>query len=225
MLRRSLKRALIFKNMQNLKVRWATADDADFVAETIRDVSEGVIDFLLDGALPLTTSTGLLKLIFGKGVEPYTYNHVLMVDVAGRPAGMIFAYDAKYQVVPAVMEGFLAKEKVDAVRHLLEAKRPDAMWVNTLWVHPDFRGQGLSSLIISLAADFARDTGFSSLALHCWKDNERAARFYAKQGFVMDGDIPTGGELLKRHPEGGACWVKRLNASSQVWQGSVPETI
>ena len=33
--------------MQNLKVRWATEDDADFVVETIREVSEGVIDFLL----------------------------------------------------------------------------------------------------------------------------------------------------------------------------------
>lgn len=30
--------------MQNLKVRWATEDDADFVVETIREVSEGVID-------------------------------------------------------------------------------------------------------------------------------------------------------------------------------------
>ena len=209
--------------MQNLKVRWATADDADFVAETIRDVSEGVIDFLLDGALPLTNSTGLLKLIFGKGVEPYTYHHVLIVDVAGKPAGMIFAYDAKYQQVPAVMEGFLAKEKVDAVRHLMEAKRPSAMWVNTLCVSPDYRGQGLSSLIISLASDLARDTGFTSLALHCWKDNERANRFYAKQGFVVDGDIPTGSELLKRHPEGGACWVKRLGLAAQTERTSTGE--
>ena len=200
--------------MQNLKVRWATADDADFVAETIRDVSEGVIDFLLDNALPLMNSASLLKLVFGKGVEPYTYNHVLIVDVAGKPAGMIFAYDAKYQIVPSVMEGFLPKEKVDAVRPLLEAKRPDAMWVNTLWVSPEYRGQGLSSLIISLACDLARDTGFTSLALHCWKDNVRAARFYAKQGFVIDGDIPTGSELLTRHPEGGACWVKPLSAAA-----------
>ena len=75
---------------------------------------------------------------------------------------------------------------------------------------------GLSSLIVSLAGDLAKDTGFSSLALHCWKDNARARAFYAKQGFVVDGDIPTGGELLTRHPEGGECWVKRLGCGGSA---------
>ena len=46
--------------MQNLKVRWATEDDADFVVETIREVSEGVIDFLLEGAVPLLSASSLL---------------------------------------------------------------------------------------------------------------------------------------------------------------------
>lgn len=202
--------------MQNLKVRWATEDDADFVVETIREVSDGVIDFLLEGAVPLMSASSLLKVVFGKGNEPYTYNHVLLVEVEGKPAGLIFAYDSKFQRVPAVMEGFLAREKIDAVRHLLEAKRPDSLWINTLWVSPEFRGQGLSSLIVSLAGDLAKDTGFSSLALHCWKDNARARAFYAKQGFVVDGDIPTGGELLARHPEGGECWVKRLGCGGSA---------
>ncbi len=204
--------------MQDINVRWATEEDADFVVETIRDVSEGVMDFLLDDAVPMMRSASLLKLVFGKGVEPYSYNHVLIVDVAGKPAGMIFSYDAKYQTVPSVMEGFLAREKVDAVRPLLEAKRQDALWINTLWVSPEFRGQGLSTLIINLAADLARDTGFKCLALHCWKDNERARRFYQKQGFVPDGDIPTGSTLLARHPAGGECWVKHLTGSSFVFE-------
>ncbi len=196
--------------MQNLQVRWATEDDADFVVETICEVSEGVIDFLLDGAVPLMSASSLLKIVFGKAYEPYAYHHVLLLEAAGKSAGLIFAYDAKYQRVPAVMEGFLAREKVDAVRPLFEAKRPDSLWINTLWVSPEFRGRGLSSLIVSLIEDFAKDTGFSSLALHCWKDNARARAFYAKQGFVVDGDIPTGGELLSRHPDGGECWVKQL---------------
>ena len=70
--------------MQNLKVRWATEDDADFVVETIREVSEGVIDLLLEGAVPLMSASSLLKVVFGKGNEPYTYNHVLLVEVEGK---------------------------------------------------------------------------------------------------------------------------------------------
>lgn len=205
--------------MQNLNVRWATAEDADFVAETIREVSEGVIDYLFEGLFPGMSSTAVLKLVLGRGHEAYSYNHVLLTEVAGQIGGMIFAYDAKHQTVPAVMEGFLSKRRVDAVRPLLEAKYPNALWINTLWVSPEFRGQGLSGLILNLATDLARDTGFSSLALHCWMDNECARRFYEKQGFRVVSKIPTGDKLLERHPYGGECWVKPLTESASAALG------
>ena len=57
----------------------------------------------------------------------------------------------------------------------------------------------------------ARGVGCSSLALHCWADNERARRFYEHQNFALKGEIPTASALKDRHPKAGELWVKQLS--------------
>lgn len=188
----------------------ATPDDASTVAGIITEVSEGVIDHLLGGVFPGMKPQSILEMILARGSGNLDLKNILLVNVGGELAGLLFAYDSKLQKVSDIMLGFLGETKVNEMRPLLEAKADNAYWINTLWVNEAFRGQGLAQLLIKLAEDMARGVGCSSLALHCWADNERARRFYEHQNFVLKGEIPTASALKARHPKAGELWVKQL---------------
>lgn len=198
--------------LTDLNLRLAQPDDVPFVAKIVREVSDGIIDYLLS-AVPGMSAESILQLAFDKGVGAYSLSNVLLFEVHSQTAGLCFAYDAQQQSVPKLMETFLSAEKVEGLRPLLEAKVENALWINTFWVSPAFRGSGLSGLLMSLAADMARDRGFSSVALHCWADNARALRFYEHAGFAIKGQIPTAPALEARHPQGGLLLVKPVAAA------------
>ena len=52
----------------------------------------------------------------------------------------MFSYNACEQQIPTLMENFLTAKRIDPVREVLTATVDDALWVNTLWVNPQFRG-------------------------------------------------------------------------------------
>ena len=194
----------------NLNIRIAGPDDVDVVASIMTTVSEGVIEHLLGGVFPGMSAQKVLAMILSRGSGNIDLKNVLLVEVDHQLAGLLYSYDAKEQTVSSIMEGFLGKSKLDPMRPLLEAKVDNALWINTLWVHENFRGQGLAQLVVSLAEDLARDAGFQCLALHCWADNLRAKRFYEGLQFKRQGVIDTALKLKARHLEAGELWVKQI---------------
>ena len=195
---------------RDLTLRLATADDIGAITRIVNTVSEGVVESLLGGLLPGKDAESVLALVFGRRVPPYVPENVILADVAGRTAGLCFAYDAKEQTVPPLMTGFLGEKRVAAVKALLTATYPQALWINTLWTDESVRGQGLGRLLLRAAAATAQDQGLTALALNCWAENARALDFYAEAGFAEKGVIPVGGDLLRRHPAGGRLLVKPL---------------
>lgn len=197
---------------EKIQIRMAGPDDAEVVASILTEVSEGVIEYLLSGMLAGVSPTKILAMVLSRASGHLDLKNVLLVEVDNKLAALLFSYDAKEQTVSSVMAGFLGSQKIEEMRPLLEAKAEDALWINTFWVHEDFRGLGLAQLLMRLAEDLARDAGLGHLALHCWADNLRAKRFYAGQHFECRGKIETAPALKKRHPEAGELWVKSLAA-------------
>lgn len=124
----------------DIRLRMATQDDAQTVASIITTVSEGVIEYLLGDLFPGMTPEKILEMILIRGSGNLNLSNVLLVDVGGELAGLLFAYDAKEQTVSGMMEGFLGEARVKPMRPLLEAKVEKALWINTLWVNESFRG-------------------------------------------------------------------------------------
>ena len=200
----------------DIRLRMATQDDAQTVASIITTVSEGVIEYLLGDLFPGMTPEKILEMILIRGSGNLNLSNVLLVDVGGELAGLLFAYDAKEQTVSGMMEGFLGEARVKPMRPLLEAQVEKALWINTLWVNESFRGKGLSKLLMDVAGDLARERGLTSIALHCWADNERARRFYERCAFECRDVIPTADALLVRHSDAGELWVKALSEKNGV---------
>lgn len=197
---------------EKIQIRMAGPDDAEVVASILTEVSEGMIEYLLSGVLAGVSPTKILAMVLSRASGHLDLKNVLLVEVDNKLAALLFSYDAKEQTVSSVMAGFLGSQKIEEMRPLLEAKTEDALWINTFWVHEDFRGLGLAQLLMRLAEDLARDAGLGHLALHCWADNLRAKRFYAGQHFECRGKIDTAPTLKKRHPQAGELWVKSLAA-------------
>lgn len=62
-----------------------------------------------------------------------------------------------------------------------------AVELSKIYVLPDGHGAGVSGALMSAATDAARDLGATCVWLGVSQKNERAQRFYAKQGFAVTG--------------------------------------
>lgn len=196
--------------MEELNLRYAQSDDLDLVARVVTEVSEGIVECLFSKLLPMQQASDVLRLAFGRSVAPYVPENVLLAEVDNRPAGLLFSYDAKEQQIPSLMENFLTAARIDPVRDVLTARVEDSLWINTLWVHPDFRGRGLAQLLLECAEDRALDMRLAKLALHAFADNKAALHLYEKAGFVPVRPVAFGSPLDKRHPGAGVILQKTL---------------
>lgn len=200
--------------MQTLNLRYATGDDAARIAGIINEVSEGAVEALLGNMVPGLSAEKILELALGRGIEPYALRNVLLAEYGDVLAGMVFFYPDEYQQIPEIMGTMIRGDCIEALKPLLEAKTGDSLWINTLWVNPELRGGGLADLLIDAVENDARERSFRHLALHCWADNARALKFYARMGFAEAGHIRTGGELEKSHPAGGLLLLRAVAQSN-----------
>ena len=56
-----------------------------------------------------------------------------------------------------------------------------------MMVDPDRRGEGIGSMLLAAAVDWARSAGSHKLALQVWPHNEAAIALYRKFGFQQEG--------------------------------------
>ncbi|MDX1941867.1 MAG: GNAT family N-acetyltransferase [Saprospiraceae bacterium] len=73
---------------------------------------------------------------------------------------------------------------------LYSSTRMKRIWVlNDLYVRPEYRGQGVSKLLIDKAKDLARATNAVEILLETGKDNEIGNRLYPTVGFELNTDF------------------------------------
>jgi GNAT superfamily N-acetyltransferase len=65
------------------------------------------------------------------------------------------------------------------------AEGAPACWLEDMVVRPDRRGQGLGSLLLRHAVDYARANGFARVSLLTDQVNDGAIRFYQRHGFHL----------------------------------------
>ncbi len=80
---------------------------------------------------------------------------------------------------------FLAKEKgkVVASAGLKKLTDQEAL-IKRFYVAKDFRGKGLAGLMLEKIKDFAKEKNYKIVFVDIFQSNERAKKFFQKQGFV-----------------------------------------
>jgi GNAT superfamily N-acetyltransferase len=77
--------------------------------------------------------------------------------------------------------------------------------VISMWVAAPWRGRGVADALLDAVERWARAGGATALVLRVSDRNERARRFYARQGFVPTGDV----EPLRSNPSAQAVQMRR----------------
>ncbi|MFH1451268.1 MAG: GNAT family N-acetyltransferase [bacterium] len=101
--------------------------------------------------------------------------------------GSTFAYglDDLKQTFSGQGEVFLVAKKGDEIIGCVGLKRLSEKigLMKRFYIAQEFRGKGLAKLMFDEIERFAQVHGYESIVLDTYKDNERAKRFYEKQGF------------------------------------------
>ena len=103
----------------------------------------------------------------------------------GVEAGLSNPAIAMYWVAESNQGEIVASASV--VREWSDWHAQDYWWIQSMYVAPDHRGQGLVEMLIGAVAAEARDSGAADLRLYVHKSNKRAIKAYRRCGF---GDSP-----------------------------------
>lgn len=114
--------------------------------------------------------------------EPYAFGSTLERELARTPDdwqrwianGATFLF----------FDGETARGLVCGVR---DKDDPSIVDLLSMWVHPEARGTGAASQLVSAVISWAAATGAVQVRLHCVEDNPRAKRFYERVGFRCTG--------------------------------------
>ncbi len=101
------------------------------------------------------------------------------------------------------MRQFVPADRLDALGRLFASKVEESLYVDALFVDPDYRGCGIGAKLLSLTEEKAVENNFMTLSLIVFADNARALPVYYSFGFVKVEDIAVACHELIPH-EGGA---------------------
>lgn len=65
---------------------------------------------------------------------------------------------------------------------------PTAVFLMSMWVHPQLRGTGAADALVACVLSWAETEGAAQVCLHVLKHNLRARRFYERNGFRATGN-------------------------------------
>ncbi len=194
------------------------ADEAEVVASIIDSTSKGVASYLLEDLVSGFSPQALLAAAMLQGDGAYSLDNILLLEQDNQIAGLLFSYPATLHKVMPLMRSFVPASRIEAVLPILERAVPDSLYINTIWVAENMRGQKttsthgqkMSDLLMQKATARAKSLGLSRVSLFCWNDNHRALSFYTRHGFSIAEHFPP--EALRLHGcvEGGSLLCKTL---------------
>jgi len=196
-----------------IEYRPAVKEDSATMAELIRIAAGGMVDFLfhdlIEGVTPLQILANGLK----NDRFPHTYKNALVAVSGQEVVGVALSYPSEHHGVTEALKAFVPQERLDHLEAFYEARVDSSLYLDSLAVFEEFRGQGVGGRLISLTKEKAMAEGFDTVSLIALADNAPALSVYRRHGFEVVADIPIephefiphqGGSLLLKAAAGGA---------------------
>ena len=178
--------------------------DCPRLAEFVYIASDGVVEFLfhdlIDGISPIQMVTHNLA----KDAGYYIYKNTIVAEEEDSGAvGVSFYYPASEHVISDEMRTFFPEDRLAHLKHILSGRVENSLYIDTLCVDENYRGNGIGAELISLTKDKAAKEGYNAVSLIALADNTDAHRFYYRCGFKIVSHVAMEPHDLIPH-EGGA---------------------
>ena len=187
----------------NITYRTGRKEDCSKLAEFIYIASDGVVEFLFHGLIPGRSPQQIMAQSLEKDAGHYTYKNSFVAETEGRVVGASFFYPSRCHVISNEMRQFYPADRLEHLKHVLSGGVENSLYIDTLCVDQDFRGNGIGAELISLTKKEAAKEGFTAVSLIALADNTDAHRLYHRCGFETVADVAMEPHELIPH-EGGA---------------------
>ena len=181
-------------------LRSAQPDESADFAALVKMSDHTFLPFLFSGRLE-----SILRRMFPQPRNLFSYEHVRVIELEGRVAGMLLGYSFEQMRREMTNTGWLWLRYAGfyllwrmprfALRLLSQSNRraPSANWLNegefyvsNMAVKPEFRRRGLGHRLLDDAIARAKELGCRRIALDVESDNVEAVRLYERAGLLRE---------------------------------------
>ena len=233
----------------DLSLTTATPDDAMSAAQIITEVAEGMLELIFAPLLTHLGFASVPECISwalrdGQGAFSLEHIALLRLKDSDELAGLCFAYPQALhaQLLPDIVQSLLPHSSKALLAHVLPQaavdtaaaagtdstskgnlcgadKHPGFMYLNTLWVNPQYRRLHMGALLLHSLMQQAQQQRFAGVVLHCFNGNAPALALYTRCGFVKVSACTYPGSLGQRHPQGGSILQLTFDGNCNSSQG------
>lgn len=177
--------------------RPATPEDAPFVARFVMAAFH-----IIELEQPLTDeqeqSVAVVVPVVKQTNVLYSYQHAEIAEINGQPVGMLLSYDGRnfrqmrentFSQLP-----FFTPEELAAMD---DETKAGELYIDSLAVHPDHRGQGIAQRLLARAVSRAHEQNLVTTLL-VDPDNPKAKALYERCGFRAEGRVKAFGVNFHR---------------------------
>lgn len=166
----------------NIHIRRAVAQDATIAVPLIIDAIGEIAEQMTGETDPKAVERELIGL-FNREDNRHSYLNTFVAECEGAVVGVMVLYSGidAIELDSHLVDWLRSKTGEDII--IPPEARPDEYYIDTVCVHPEFRGKDIGSLLLHHAEDVALGEGFSKLALNVEEENVAALRLYDRVGY------------------------------------------
>jgi ribosomal protein S18 acetylase RimI-like enzyme len=178
-------------------LRIATKEDAAGVLPLLMDAI-GDIAYSLTGEDSPEDAMKVLEEFYSSEDNRLSYENVTVLEKDGRVAAFMLAYHgSRAEALDRPLKARLEARGQSAAAIVCEAG-PNEFYLDSLAVHPDFRGQGLGTLLLEEFGRLAAQAGWRKLSLLVEEHNSGARKLYERLGYAPEEALMVAGHRYDR---------------------------
>ncbi len=173
-----------------IEYRPAIREDSATMAELISLAGGGMVEFLFHDLIEGVTPVQILANGLKNDRFPHTFKNAIVAVSGQDVVGVALSYPSQYHGVTEALRAFVPAERLDHLQAFYETRVDNSLYLDSLAVFDEFRGQGVGGRLISLTKERALAAGFDTVSLIALADNAPALSVYRRHGFEVVADIP-----------------------------------
>lgn len=191
----------------DISYRTGQKEDCPKLAEFVYIASDGVVEFLFHDLIEGASPVQMVAHNLAKDTGYYTYINTIIAQDGPNVVGASLSYPSRYHGISDEMRNFFPADRPVHLEAVLSGQVEGSLYVDTLCVDENYRGNGIGAELIALTKEKADGEGFNGLSLIVLADNVNAHRLYYRCGFEVVAAIEMAPHELIPH-EGGALLMR-----------------
>ncbi len=173
----------------DIDLRFGEVADAETIAKTMVEADRDLFRYMLDGIAPGSQLEDLLLMGILDETSPFFFSNSLILWRDQAPLAMALAFPGSNIHLDDGFFATLRPEHQGELKQIMSPITAECLYVKTLYVAPEARGQGLGAFLLQSVTTIAQQEKLPYVSVHVWEGNEHAMRLLEHAGFNRDHEL------------------------------------